>query len=234
MSDLPLGTVTLLFSDIEASTEVMKRLGEAWPGVLDRHRALLRAAVESADGVVVDCQGDAMFAAFRSARAGVEAAVDGQARLAREDWPEGGVVRVRMAIHTGEPHRAGNGYTGIDVVHAARLCAAGHGGQVLLTEAARVVSHVETTDLGRIALPDLDEPESVYQLVAPGLATSFPALRTGVSSPLEAMEGSEDPAERVRRAEQTLEDTINARVAGILERALEAPFDEPDRTGEGG
>ena len=135
MKDLSAGTVTLLFSDIEASTEVMKRLGDAWPGVLDRHRVLLRGAVEAADGVVVDCQGDAMFAAFRSARAGVDAAVDGQARLAGEDWPAGGVVRVRMALHTGEPHRAGDGYTGIDVVHAARLCAAGHGGQVLLSEA---------------------------------------------------------------------------------------------------
>ena len=233
MGDLPLGTVTLLFSDIEGSTEAMKRLGEAWPGVLDRHRALLRAAVESADGVVVDCQGDAMFAAFPSARAGVQAAVAAQAGLAREDWPRGGIVRVRMAIHTGEPHRTGTGYTGIDVVHAARLCAAGHGGQVLLTEAARQVSHAETADLGRFSLPDLDEPETVYQLVAPGLAAGFPPLRTGVGSPLDGMERSDDPAERLQRAEQTFEDRINTRVAGILERALDAPFDPPDREGEG-
>jgi hypothetical protein len=175
-----------------------------------------------------------MFAVFRSAHAGVEAAVDGQARLAREDWPEGGVVRVRMAIHTGEPHRTGDGFTGIDVVHAARLCASGHGGQVLLTEAARTVSHAEATDLGRFALPDLDEPETVYQLVAPGLAPSFPPLRTGVGSPLDAMEHSEDPEERVRRAEQALEERINTRVAGIIERALDAPFDKPSGKGESG
>ncbi len=232
MTDLPLGTVTLLFSDIEASTEVMKRLGDAWPGVLDRHRVLLRGAVEAADGVVVDCQGDAMFAAFRSARAGVDAAVDGQARLAGEDWPAGAVVRVRMALHTGEPHRAGDGYTGIDVVHAARLCAAGHGGQVLLSEATRWVSRAETTDLGRIALPDLDEPETVYQLVAAGLAPSFPPLRTGVGSPLAAIEHPEQPADRLRRAEETFEERINAKVAGFLEQALEAPFKATERKGK--
>jgi class 3 adenylate cyclase len=229
MTDLPGGTVTLLFSDIEASTEVMKRLGDGWPDVLDRHRVLLRGAVEAVDGVVVDCQGDAMFAAFRSAHAGVDAAVNGQANLAREDWPPGGAVRVRMALHTGEPHRTGDGYTGIDVVHVARLCAAGHGGQVLLTAAARVVSRAETTDLGQVTLPDLDEPETVYQLVAPGLSPSFPPLRTGVGSPLDAIE---QPEERIRRAEETFDERINAKVAGIIEGALEAPFDKSSRKGK--
>jgi len=234
MTDLPLGTVTLLFSDIEASTETMKRLGHGWPEVLDRHRAVLQGAIVAADGAVVDCQGDAMFAAFRSARSGVAAAVAGQTQLARADWPRDGVVRVRMGLHTGEPQRTSDGYTGIDVVHAARLCAAGHGGQVLLTQATRWVSRAETVDLGQITLPDLDEPETVYQLVAPGLMSSFPPLRTGVSSPLEAIEHRADPAERVRRAQETLEDRINARVAGILERALEAPFDDPDGKAKSG
>jgi class 3 adenylate cyclase len=226
MTDLPLGTVTLLFSDIEESTGVMKRLGDAWPDVLDRHRALLRAAIEAAHGVVVDCQGDAMFAVFPSAHACVGAAVAGQAHLAAEDWPKHGVVRVRMALHTGEPHRTDDGYTGIDVVHAARLCAAGHGGQVLLTEAARWVSRAETTNLGQITLPDLDEPETVYQLVSPGLAPSFPPLRTGVGSPLDAIEHSEEPGERIRRAGGTLEERIDEKVAGMVERALDGPFRE--------
>jgi hypothetical protein len=134
-----------------------------------------------------------------------------------------------MALHTGEPHRTGDGYTGIDVVHAARLCAAGHGGQVLLTAAARVVSRAETTDLGQVTLLDLDEPETVYQLVAPGLSPSFPPLRTGVGSPLDAIE---QPEERIRRAEETFDERINAKVAGIIEGALEAPFDKSSRKGK--
>jgi class 3 adenylate cyclase len=205
---------------------VMKRLGDAWPDVLNRHRVLLRDAIEAKDGVVVDCQGDAMFAAFRSARGCVEAAVNGQAHLARESWPQAGVVRVRMALHTGEPSRTGEGYTGIDVVHAARLCAAAHGGQVLLTEAARWVSRAETADLGQITLPDLDEPETVYQLVASGLASSFPPLRTGAGSPLDAIEHPENPRERMKRAQKSFDERIDERVAGVLEWALEAPFEK--------
>ena len=92
-----------------------------------------------------------------------------------------------MAYHTGEPHRTEDGYTGIDVVHAARLCGAGHGGQVLLTEATRLLAGAEATWLGEITLPDIDGPETVYQLLAPGLGTSFPPLRKGASAPLEAM-----------------------------------------------
>ena len=135
MRELPGGTVTMLFSDIEASTALLKRLGDGWPDVLERQRTILRDAVEGADGVVVDCQGDAMFAAFRSASAGVAAAIAAQTSFASEHWPDGTRVRVRMALHTGEPHRtADGGYTGIDVVRAARLCSAGHGGQVLLSQ----------------------------------------------------------------------------------------------------
>ena len=168
MTELPDGTVTLLFSDIEGSTALLKRLGDGWPGVLERQRTLLREAIDAGDGVVVDCQGDAMFAAFRSAPAAVSAAVRAQTHMAREAWPDGTAVRVRMALHTGEPHRTEDGgYTGIDVVRAARLCAAGHGGQVLLTEAARLVSGAETTDLGPATLPDMDHPERISQFLRP-------------------------------------------------------------------
>ena len=122
MTELPDGTVTMLFSDIEGSTALLKRLGDGWPGVLERQRALLREAIHAGDGVVVDCQGDAMFAAFRSASAAAAAALRAKTQMAREAWPDGTAVRVRMALHTGEPHRTDDGgYTGIDVVKAARL-----------------------------------------------------------------------------------------------------------------
>jgi class 3 adenylate cyclase len=228
MTELPDGTVTLLFSDIEGSTALLKRLGDGWPGVLDRQRALLREAIAAGDGVVVDCQGDAMFAAFRSASAGVAAAVRAQTDLAREEWPDGTAVRVRMALHTGEPHHTEDGgYTGIDVVRAARLCAAGHGGQVLLTDAARLVSGAATVDLGPARLPDMDQPEGVHQLVAPGLAASFPPLRSNAASPLETLEGGDDLEARMERAGHTLEQRINKRVADVIERALDAPFGKP-------
>src|SRR5690242_4374171 len=136
MPALPEGTVTMLFSDIEGSTTLLKRLGDGWPDVLKRQRTLLREAVDANDGIVVDCQGDAMFAVFQSASAGVAAALRAQTQMSQEAWPDGTAVRVRMALHTGEPHRTEDGgYTGIDVVKAARLCAAGHGGQVLLSDA---------------------------------------------------------------------------------------------------
>jgi hypothetical protein len=149
--------------------------------------------------------------------------------MVREAWPDGTAVRVRMALHTGEPHRTEDGgYTGIDVVRAARLCAAGHGGQVLLTEAARLVSGAETIDLGPAILPDMEHPEPIFQLAAPGLATSFPPLRTNAASPLEALgEGTDDLEQRIDRAGQTLERRINERVADVLERALDAPFGKP-------
>jgi len=229
MTDLPDGTVTLLFSDIEGSTALLKRLGDGWPGVLERQRALLREAIDAGNGVVVDCQGDAMFAAFRSAPAAAQAAVRAQTQMAREAWPDGTAVRVRMALHTGEPHRTEDaGYTGIDVVRTARLCAAGHGGQVLLTEAARLVSGAETVDLGLATLPDMDHPERIFQLAAPGLAASFPPLRTGAASPLETLRGGDDEfRRRIDRAGQTLERRITERVADVLERALDVPFGKP-------
>jgi class 3 adenylate cyclase len=224
MAELPVGNVTLLFSDIEGSTGLLKRLGDGWPGVLERQRGLLRDAVQGAGGVVVDCQGDAMFAVFGSARAGVDAAIEVQTGLAQEAWPNGAAVSVRMALHTGEPQLAddGGGYVGIDVVRAARLCAAGHGGQVLLTETARLLSGAETIDLGQTQLRDMDGREQVYQLVAPGLAREFPPLRTDAASPLEDLRGEAGFDERIKRAEAMLEQRIQDRVARTIETALGA------------
>ena len=201
MSELPAGTVTLMFSDIEGSTALLKRLGDGWPDVLKQQRGLLREAVAAGDGVVVDCQGDAMFAAFRSAPSGVAAAIVAQRQHTLAEWPDGTAVRVRMSLHTGEPHLTDEGgYTGIDVVRAARLCAAGHGGQVLLTEATRLISGAETIDLGSTSLPDMDGPEHVYQLVAPGLGGDFPPLRHTAATPLETLERGDDFDARIERA----------------------------------
>ena len=225
MPELPTGNVTLLFSDVEGSTGLLKRLEDGWPAVLERQRALLRDAVQGAAGVVVDCQGDALFAAFGSARAGVDAAVSAQTGLAREAWPDGAAVRVRMALHTGEPQLAddGAGYVGIDVVRAARLCAAGHGGQVLLTETVRLLSGAETIDLGQARLRDLDGTEQVYQLVAPGLGREFPPLRANAASPLDDLRGQNTFDERIKRAEAALEQRIQDQVASKIERAFGAP-----------
>lgn len=222
MAELPTGTVTLLFSDMEGSTSLVKRLGTDWADVLGRHRSLLRVAIEAEDGVVVDCQGDAMFAAFRSARGAVRAARRTQEHMAREAWPQGVAVRLRMGLHTGEPDRTDDGYTGIDVVHAARLCAAGHGGQVLLTAATQLIAATETIDLGPTALPDIDRHEHVYQLAGEGLEDSFPPLRTNVPMPIEP--AAEDFDARIERAEATFEQRINEQVARTIERAFELPF----------
>jgi class 3 adenylate cyclase len=222
---LPTGTLTLLFSDIEGSTRLLKRLGEEWAAVLERHRALLRAAILASDGTVVDCQGDALFAVFRSGRGSTAAAAAAQRALAGETWPRGVDVAARMALHTGEPQRAGDGYAGIDVVRAARLCAVANGRQVVLTEAARLTSGAETVDLGEVALRDLDRPERVHQLVADGLpreplplradAGGSPALRSLSDVKADAQRRIDDAS---RDLEARITDDVSRRVAAMLRR----------------
>jgi class 3 adenylate cyclase len=217
-------TLTLLFGDIEGSTALLTALGDGWPAVLERERELLTAAVAAAGGRVVDRQGDAIFAAFASARAGVAAALAGQHALAAEAWPAGAAVRVRMALHSGEPTPVGDGYTGLDVVRAARLCEAAHGGQVLLSEATRLLAGVEAADLGTIALRGIEAPARVFQLSAPGLRSDFPALRTaGHSAPLESLSAEE----RIERAAQDLEARINEEVARSVEGLLRGTDPDP-------
>jgi class 3 adenylate cyclase len=210
-------TLTLLFGDIEGSTALITVLGEAWPAVLERQRQLVAGAVEAEGGRVVDRQGDAFFAAFPSARAGVAAAVAAQRALAAEAWPAGAALHVRMALHSGEPTPVGDGYTGLDVVRAARLCDAAHGGQVLLSEATRLLAGADAADLGSVALRGIEAPERVFQLAAPGLRSDFPALRTsGHSAPLETLSAEE----RLERASQDLEARISESVARDVERLL--------------
>ncbi|MBX5492985.1 MAG: adenylate/guanylate cyclase domain-containing protein [Chloroflexi bacterium] len=184
MDALPRGIVTLLFTDIEGSTRLLDHLDARYGEVLATHHHLLRDAFEAHGGRVIDTQGDACFAVFTRAHDAVAAAVAAQRALAQHPWPQDGVVRVRMGLHTGEPTVAGPTYIGMDVHRAARLCAAGHGGQVLLSEAtyAQVVhalpAGLSLRSLGRHRLKDLRHPEHIYQLVISGLPADFPALRT--------------------------------------------------------
>ena len=152
MTSLPTGTVTLLFTDIEGSTRLLERLGAAYAGTLAEHRRVLRDAFERHGGVEVGTEGDAFFVAFPSASEALAAAREGQDALAE------GEVRVRMGMHTGEPIVAGTDYIGMDVHRAARIAAAGHGGQILLSEATRaLVGGDGLRDLGRHGLKDIGE-----------------------------------------------------------------------------
>src|SRR6266511_1483259 len=184
MTDLTEGTVTWPFTDVDHSTELVKRLQDRYGEVLARHRGLLRAAFDAHIGNEVDTQGDAFFVVFERARDAVEAAVAGQRALAEHYWPGEASLTVRMGLHTGNPFRAGHGYTGVAVHRAARICTIAHGGQVLLTRAtAGIVDDEEITgldlrDLGEHRLKDFDRPERIYQLVVEGLPIDFPPLRS--------------------------------------------------------
>ena len=179
MSELPSGTVTFLFSDIEGSTRLLRELGERWEQALAAHNRILRDAFAETGGREVDRQGDAFFAVFPRARNAVAAAASAQRALASEQWPQSAEVRVRMGIHTGEPSVGGEGYLGVDVVRAARICSAAHGGQVLVSETTRaLVGGEDLQDLGLHHLKDMEHPERLFQLELPDLPRNFAAPRT--------------------------------------------------------
>jgi predicted ATPase/class 3 adenylate cyclase len=180
MAAPPSGTVTLLFSDIEGSTRLLRRTGPAYPGLLERHRILLRHAFEQHGGRVLAAEGDEFFVVFESAGDAAAAATDGQRALATNDWPDGNEIRVRMGLHTGEPRLVDGNYVGLDVHHAARVMSAGHGGQVLVSQVTRSLlgPGVELRDLGVHMLKDLAGPEQLYQLAIEGLPDEFPPLNT--------------------------------------------------------
>jgi class 3 adenylate cyclase len=175
MSVLPSGTVTFAFSDVEGSTELLKRLGERYADVIAEHRRIVRERFGARDGVEIDTQGDSFFYAFARARDAVAAAVDVQRAHAEHGWPGGERVRVRIGLHTGEPAVGTEGYVGIDVVRAARLAATGQGGSVLLSETTRALLGSSLPDgvsvhaLGERRLKDIDEPERIYELEIEGV-----------------------------------------------------------------
>jgi predicted ATPase/class 3 adenylate cyclase len=178
MAELPTGTVTFLFTDVEGSTRLLSELGYSYANVLAEHRRTLRDAIAVHGGVEVDTQGDAFFIAFARASDAVAAAAGGQRALAA------GPIRARMGIHTGEPLRTDEGYVGMDIHRGARIAAAGHGGQVLISQTARELiqddlpDEFALLDLGEHRLKDLSRPQRIFQLVAEGLEGDFPALAT--------------------------------------------------------
>jgi class 3 adenylate cyclase len=185
MPDLPSGTVTFLFTDIEGSTAVWERDRTAMQTVVDRHLALLQSAIETQGGVPFKIVGDAVQAVFATAPAAIAAALDGQRALLADGFPEVGGLRVRMALHAGEaaPDERSD-YLAPALNRLDQLLAAGHGGQVLLSPAVRQLaqdalpSAVALQDLGEHQLRDLSQPERVYQLLHPDLPDAFPPLRS--------------------------------------------------------
>jgi class 3 adenylate cyclase len=182
VSELPGGTVTFLFSDVEGSTRLLEQLGDRYQDVHRDHRRILREQLSEAGGREIDTQGDAFFFSFTRARDAVAGAVAGQRALAEHEWPEGAEVKVRMGLHTGEPTVGEEGYLGMDVVRAARICSAGHGGQILLSETTRalvgnnVPEGVEVRDLGQANLKDIQH-ERIYELALEERPGGFPALK---------------------------------------------------------
>ena len=184
MAELPSGAVTFLFTDIEGSTRLLKQLRERYADVLAEHQRLLRAAFAAHGGHEIDTQGDSFFVAFAHPRDALLAAVEGQLAIVAHPWPDGVQVKVRMGLHTGQAVASGGRYTGLAVHRAARIGAAGHGGQVLVSQATQTLLedeeedlHVFLRDLGEQHLKDLDRPVRLYQADADGLPGSFPPLR---------------------------------------------------------
>jgi predicted ATPase/class 3 adenylate cyclase len=184
MGALPSGTVTLLFSDIEGSTALLTRLGPLYADALDAQREILRSAWSTHGGSEMGTEGDSFFVSFTSASEAVAAAVDAQRELASHPWPEGEALRVRIGMHTGTPVPHEDGYVGLDVTRAARIAAAAHGGQVVLSDSTahlvmgELSGSVKLRDLGSHQLKDIAQPERLYQVAGEGLERDFPPLRT--------------------------------------------------------
>lgn len=225
MADFPTGTVTLLFADVEGSTLLVRKLGARYGDALATYRRLVRAAIAGAQGHEIDTQGDSFFAVFERSGHALEAAIAVQRGLAQEDWPEGAEVRARIGIHTGEPAVGDEGYLGLDVHRAARICSAAHGGQVLLSQTTRDLCGESRppgaflNDLGEHQLKDLPQPERLFQLAARGLTSSFP--------PLKALDRQETDASpflgRERELGSSAQDAVSAakgRVAAKVARRL--------------
>jgi predicted ATPase/class 3 adenylate cyclase len=204
---LPSGTVTLLFADVEGSTRLLHLLGERFAPARARLREIVRRAAAENDGAEVDWAGDGVFLAFASARDAVACAVQIQRSLAAEPWAPDEEHRLRIGIHTGEPELGPEGYVGMDVVVASRLCAAAHGEQIVVTRATRDLAGAEPVPgstfrpLGHHRLKDVPAATQVFQAVAPGLRAGFPPLTTLSATSLPALHhrlvGRADALQRV-------------------------------------
>lgn len=246
--ELPTGTITFLFTDIEGSTRLLQALGDKYRAAQDRHAEIMRAAIAEQDGYEVRTEGDSFFVTFRSPVQAVQAAVSAQRGLAAEEWSDEGEIRVRMGLHTGEGVAGGDDYLGVDVNRAARIAAAGHGGQVLLSDAtralvaARLPEGVGVRSLGSYRLKDLADGERLHELEIRGLPSGFPPLRAldvrrahlpretttfiGRAAELEALAGL--------ISERRLVTLTGAGGTGKTRLALRAAADIVDRFPEGG
>ena len=184
MESFSSNTVTLVFTDIEGSTAHLRRLGDAYATLLADHHRIVDAAAAKYDGTRIDAAGDGLFYSFPTARGALSACIDAQIGLAAHSWPDEATIRVRMGIHTGEPISGATGYVGIDVHRASRICAAGHGGQILVSQAARSLiadalpDGVKLRDVGEHRLRGIESSERLYEVVAPGLEAGFPPIRS--------------------------------------------------------
>jgi DNA-binding NarL/FixJ family response regulator/class 3 adenylate cyclase len=233
VSELPTGTVTFLFSDIEGSTALLRKLRERYTDVLDHHRRLLRAAFAEHGGHEVVTEGDSFFVAFAGPASALAAAASAQQALGAHEWPAGAEVRVRMGIHTGQVAVSDGHYVGLAVHRAARICGAGEGGQVLVSQATRALLHdddpeaegLSLGDLGERMLKDFDRPIRIYELVASDRPPARPCIRvliaddqalvrTGFRMILEAEKDIEvvgdaaDGAEALSQARRTRPDVV--------------------------
>jgi predicted ATPase/class 3 adenylate cyclase len=211
MTELPTGTVTFLFTDIEGSTRLLQELGEEYRAVRDEQAAIVRRALAQCEGTEVSTHGDSFFAVFRNPVKAIEGAVAAQQGLADHDWSPHPRLRVRMGLHTGEGVLGGEDYMGIDVNRAARIADAAHGGQVILSDATRgLVEHalpagVALRDLGPHRLKDILHPEQLHDLVIDGLPSEFPPPRTLDARPnnlpaqLTSFIGRDEEMDEIRR-----------------------------------
>ena len=215
MSTLPGGTVTFVFTDIEGSTQLLQELGDqAYGQVSGDHRRLVRETFGAHGGTEIDTQGDAFFFSFPRARDAVAAAVAAQRALDGHEWPDGKEVRVRMGVHTGEPHLGEEGYLGMDVVRAARISAAGHGGQILISETTRALlgnqlpEGVAVHDLGQQHLKDVQH-EHIYELTIDGRSLAGKPLKT----------------EKAKTPEEDMGARFAERINTMVESQLESVFE---------
>jgi class 3 adenylate cyclase len=213
---LPSGTVTFAFTDIEGSTALLKRLGGRYESLLADHRRIVRDTFTGANGVEIDAQGDAFFFAFGRARDAVAAAVDVQRAHVAHTWPDGVQLRVRLGLHTGEPALGTEGYLGLDVVRAARLCTLARGGEVLLSETTRLLAGsslpegVSIFPLGERQLKDIDQPEHVYELAIDGVSP-----------------GADEVPAQTPEAGADLGDLLKASIEQRVQRELLQAFGDP-------
>jgi class 3 adenylate cyclase len=238
MPQLPSGTVTFVFSDIEGSTSLLKQLGEGYDAVLSNHRRLMRETFTERGGVEIDTQGDAFFFAFPRARDAVVAAVEAQRAHAAHEWPDGCTVQVRMGLHTGEPAVGSEGYLGLDVVRAARLCTAGKGGHVLLSDTTRALVGASLPDgvsifpLGERRLKDIDEPERVFELEIEGAAPPVSSAAAEERVPVPAAPPPPAPPAPGDDFGLRLAEKIKASVHRAVEQSLERAASQVDTLAE--